>query len=252
MMPLFRAAMPVLAAWLLLVTMPAYAGSLSIVSHDRWVRVAWVYDGDTFRTDTGEKVRLLGINTPEVMHGDEPGEVFGERARQRLQSLVLGRIVRLSFDRQRTDPYGRTLAQVHLGRRWINALLLEEGLAHVYTFTPNLRWTKSLLAHERHARQRRIGIWATPRFRVLRAQEVGRRHIGQFRLVRGHIRPRGRWRWRMGRLRISVPRKVRHWFRHPPELPAGTLAIVRGRIRADRHGRLFLALHTPYDLEVLR
>ncbi len=228
----------------------ATAGTLSHVGKGEWARAARVIDGDTFRTRKGEKIRLLGINTPEIAHGRQPPQPFGREAKQRLRELIANRAVRLDYDIEKRDAYGRKLAQVH--RRddlWVNALLVREGLAHVYTFPPNLRWCRALLAEERKARAAKRGIWNTRRFRVLRAGEAGMAHVGQFRLVRGRIKREGRWRFRLGKLRVTVPRKDRAFFPEGLSARDGDSVLARGFIRAGRKGELYLALHSPCDIE---
>jgi len=228
------------------------AGTLSLVTQSRWVEVAYVYDGDTFRTVRGEKVRLLGINTPEVAHNTEPGQAFGKQARKRLVQLLQGETVRLRMDRDARDNYGRLLAQVWLrDGTWINALLLREGLAHVYTFAPNFHWTSALLEAETIARQAKKGIWSGERFRVLKAAEVSRRHIGQFRIVAGKVSQPQAAAFRLGKLHVSIPRKYRIYFDPLPRFRAGQPVRVRGTIRTSSGGKLYLALHSPFDLEII-
>jgi len=238
---------------LILSTSTHAGGTLSVVGRDTWVKVAWVYDGDTFRAANGQRIRLLGINAPEIAHGTEPGQPWGERAKQALIRLIGNRMVRLKLDTEHRDIYGRLLAQVYLrDRRWVNGALVEHGHAVVYTFPPNLRWAAALLRLEKTARERQLGIWGLPRFHVLSATRVGRRHIGQFRLVEGSIRSTNAngFGFRLGVLHISVPRKYRPYFKPPPRLRVGQHVIVRGTIRTGG-GRLYLALHSPYDLEVV-
>ncbi|RMH62421.1 MAG: nuclease [Zetaproteobacteria bacterium] len=228
----------------------AMAGTLSIIGGDRYVRVAHIIDGDTFVTKRGEKVRLLGINTPEIMHDEQPGEALGDAARARLAQLIAGHLVRLAFDRDKRDDYGRLLAQVYDRGRWINAQLVEEGIAHVYTFAPNFRWAPALLQRERQARRLGLGIWRTSRFMVLSANRLRPSHLGQFRLVQGTVTHAARWRFRLGKLHVSVPRKYRAYFGHGLTVKHGARVLVRGKLRLSRQGTWFLALHTPFDLEV--
>ena len=246
---------PILAAALLAAT-PLYAGTLSITENAYWVKVQKVYDGDTFRTDKGEKIRLLGINTPEIARDTEPGEPFGPEAGDALRKLIAGQTVRLTFDIEKKDRYGRTLAQVYLRNgTWINKEMLELGMAHVYTFPPNLKHATELHAAERIARVQSLGIWTSNRFKVLDAKQVLNTHIGQYRLVEGavsNVRRKG-FGFRLGKLRITVPRKYRQHF--PPEgvtIKAGQRVMVRGTLRTGSNGQLFLALHAPTDLEVLK
>ncbi|HKI62626.1 MAG TPA: thermonuclease family protein [Mariprofundaceae bacterium] len=227
------------------------AGTLSVVEQGRWVTVSHVYDGDTFRSSRGERVRLLGINAPEVAHNDQPGQPLGKTAGLRLAKLIAGKAVQLRLDRDKKDAYGRTLAQVYLpDGTWVNELLVREGMAQVYTFAPNFRWTASLVQAEKLARSKELGIWHDERFRVLAAQAVSNRHVGQFRVIEGRVGRTGSWKFRLGRLHVSVPRKYRQWFGKMPKLTSGRSVIVHGTVRTSGQGTLFLALHSPYDLEL--
>ena len=228
----------------------AQAGTFSVIGKSRWVSVAYIFDGDTFRTRSGERIRLLGINTPEVAHNAQPEQPYAKQAKRRLTQLILGKSVRLSLDREKRDKYGRTLAQVYLrDGRWINQILVAEGLAHVYTFAPNFHWADALLRAEKTARTDMRGLWKSSRFRVLNASAVSTRNIGQFRLLRGYVDAVQAWRFRLDKkLTISVPRKSRQWFT-PADLPRnGQKIIVRGVIRVSPTGHRYLALHSPFDL----
>jgi len=241
-----------LALWIcLLWAVSTQAGTFSLVEQGHWVTVGHVYDGDTFRTNHGEKVRLLSINTPEVSHNAEPGQPLGKTAGLHLEHLIAGKTVQLRMDRDEKDNYGRTLAQVYLhDGRWVNELLIREGLAHAYTFAPNFRWAAPLLQAEQLARGNGLGIWHNERFRVLEAHTVSNRHVGQFRVVEGTVSKPGHWNFRLSALHISVPRKYRQWFEKMPLLASGQRVIVHGTIRTSGKGKLFLALHSPYDLEL--
>jgi len=243
-----------LAIGLLCCAWQAQAGTFSVVGETHWVQVAYVYDGDTFKTVKGEKIRLLGINTPEVTHGSEPGQIMGDEATQALKRMITGKTVRLVFDKERRDVYGRTLAQVWLrDGTWVNGDMVRLGLAHVYTFTPNLRWAERLLALERPARKQRLGIWNTKRFSVISANQVKKFDIGQFHVVTGKVNRinRNGFGFRLARLNVSIPRKYRTWFKSPPRLYVGQNVTVHGMVRAGRKGSLYLALHSPFDLETL-
>jgi len=227
------------------------AGTLSIVSHGRWVQVGRIYDGDTFQTRSGEKIRLLGINTPEIAHASSPAQPMGYEATEALRHLIAGKVVRLAFDKQRHDVYQRTLAQVYLRNGdWVNAKMVELGMAHVYTFTPNLRWAAELTAREQQARRDKRGIWRTRRFRLIQDGRVKSENLGQFRVVSGKIDKIGRkgLSFRMQGLHISVPRKYRSFFPNRLPVRAGDSVVVHGVIRSASSG-LYLALHSPFDLE---
>jgi len=239
--------------YLLLWALPvAHAGTLSFVSNERWVTVGRVLDGDTFDTVDGERIRLLGLNTPEITHRDSAGQPYGIEATNRLRQLIAGKSLKLAFDREKIDIYGRTLAQLYDRKgRWINGMMVREGWAHVYTFVPNLRWTARLMRLEQQARREKLGIWALPRWRVLPVAAIRAANLGQFRLVEGVVTKVGR-RGRdfyMGAVHVTVPKKYRSYFAFPLEVHRGDRVTVRGRVRTSGEGRWFIALHAPNDFE---
>ncbi|MDQ6975690.1 MAG: thermonuclease family protein [Mariprofundaceae bacterium] len=244
-----------LFVWLVWLTIPTAmaGGTFSYIESSQWVYVDKVFDGDTFKTRKGIKIRLLGINTPEIAHGSKPGQVMGIVASKALKKWIGGKKVRLRFDRERKDRYGRTLAQVWLSDgRWVNGMLIAEGYAHVYTFAPNFRWADALLTLEKESIVSKLGIWRTRRFSLISSKVIGTKHIGEFRVVDGivgrQLDKRG-WYFNFGKLRVSVPKKYRKWFKNPPAIKhQGDRARLRGRIRVSSSGALYLALHSPADL----
>ncbi|MDE2058984.1 MAG: thermonuclease family protein [candidate division NC10 bacterium] len=118
------------------------------------VRVARVYDGDTVLLEDGRTVRYLGINAPEYQ------EPFYLKAKRLNESLVLEREIRLEFDQERTDGYGRILAYVYAGDEMVNARLVQEGLAHAFFIGPNRKHHALLLRLQAEVKQRKVGIWS--------------------------------------------------------------------------------------------
>jgi endonuclease YncB( thermonuclease family) len=127
--------------------------------------VVHVVDGDTIRVRLGtrvEKVRYIGIDTPEVRHpsrGEEPG---GREASAINRTLVSGRTVRLEMDVQTRDRHGRLLAYVWVGDTMVNAELVRLGYAQVMTVPPNVRHQALFLDLQRQARARGRGLWRPP------------------------------------------------------------------------------------------
>jgi len=80
------------------------------------VRVRWVDDGDTIVLIDDRRVRYIGINAPEIEHGDQPADPFGYEARELNRRLVFRKKVRLEYENQKTDRHGRVLAYVFLSR----------------------------------------------------------------------------------------------------------------------------------------
>src|SRR5437870_9922631 len=124
--------------------------------------VVRIVDGDTIHVrlaDRTEKVRYIGVNTPEVHHprkGEEPG---GREAAQVNRELVENKHVRLELDVQSRDRYGRLLAYVWIGETMINAELVRLGYAQVMTVPPNVRYQSLVLKLQRDAREAGRGLW---------------------------------------------------------------------------------------------
>lgn len=122
--------------------------------------VTRVFDGDTVEVAGVGRVRLLGIDAPEIGGGFEQPAPFALEARERLQALVLRRWVRVECEKgPRRDSYGRSLGYVFLEtREFVNARLVREGLARVSART-RLRYWGDLRRAEEEAQARRRGMW---------------------------------------------------------------------------------------------
>jgi micrococcal nuclease len=119
-------------------------------------------DGDTIEVRIGgrtEDVRYIGVDTPETVKPDTPVQCFGPRASAFDHRLVEGRRVRLVFGVERRDVYGRLLAYVHLGRRFVNAMLVRRGLARSLTIPPNDRFAPLFRRLELDAARAGRGLW---------------------------------------------------------------------------------------------
>ncbi|NUN53478.1 MAG: thermonuclease family protein [Planctomycetaceae bacterium] len=123
--------------------------------------VVRVVDGDTLELDGKEKVRLTGINTPESVDPRRAVQWYGKEAAKRAREMVEGRRVRLEFDVERKDRYGRTLAYVHReDGLFVNLALVEEGYAFAYRYPPNVRHAERFREAERGAREGARGLWS--------------------------------------------------------------------------------------------
>jgi micrococcal nuclease len=119
-------------------------------------------DGDTIEARIGgefEDVRYIGVDTPETVKPGTPVQCFGPRASAFNHHLVEGRRVRLVFGAERRDAYGRLLAYVHLGRRFVNAELVRRGLARSLTIPPNDRFAPLFRRLELGAARGGRGLW---------------------------------------------------------------------------------------------
>jgi micrococcal nuclease len=148
-----------LAAALVLVWAAVVLGAAPAALEGVVVRVV---DGDTIHVrlaDRIEKVRYIGVNTPEVHHprrGQEPG---GPEAAEVNHALVSGKRVRLELDVQARDRYGRLLAYVWVDDLMVNAELVRRGYAQVMTVPPNVRYQALFLRLQRDAREAGRGLW---------------------------------------------------------------------------------------------
>ena len=122
-------------------------------------RVTRHTDGDTLWLSGIGKVRLIGVDTPEVFGG---AECFGRRASSFVERL-LPRGSRVSFRLgvEECDRYGRALAYVYLGDgRFLNLLLVRRGYAQVLTIPPNVEFAERFKVAARAARRAGRGLWA--------------------------------------------------------------------------------------------
>jgi micrococcal nuclease len=119
-----------------------------------------VADGDSFTCRDGRRVRLIGIDTPELAQGEA-----GRRARAALGRLAPGGTsVRLERDVAPRDRYGRELAYVWNGSRLVNETLVLEGWALLYTVPPNVKYAVRLERAQKQARTAGAGLWGTGGF----------------------------------------------------------------------------------------
>ena len=126
------------------------------------VLVTRVVDGDTVEVDLEgdeEDVRYIGVDTPETVEPGEPVDCFGPRASHFNEALVEGEQVRLVFDEELRDDYGRLLAYVYLGERFVNAELVRRGYARSLTIPPNDRFAALFRRAEHRAGVAGRGLW---------------------------------------------------------------------------------------------
>ncbi len=126
-----------------------------------------VYDGDTVLLTDGLKVRLLSVNTPEVEGRNKLEEAGGEAAKRWVTEKLTGKKVRLEFDLERKDKYGRTLAYIFTEENeHINLTLVRLGLAAMNIYPPNLRYLDDFILAQQQAEDSRQGLWRLPAYQV--------------------------------------------------------------------------------------
>jgi endonuclease YncB( thermonuclease family) len=146
-----------------------------------WQTVKWVYDGDTIFLTAGNRIRYIGINAPEIDHEHQQAQPYGYQAKSFNKNLILSKRIRLEYDIDRHDRYGRELAYIFLeDGTFVNARLLKAGMAFYLYRKPNLKYDEILLKAQQEAMARKTGIWQHWR-------EDGTKYVGNRNSRRFHL-----------------------------------------------------------------
>ena len=132
-----------------------------LTAQAQWRICTSVIDGDTIVLDGQETIRLIGVDTPETKDPRKPVQYFGQEAYEFTRKLVEGKKVRLEYDQDRVDKYGRTLAYVYLeDGSHVNAQIILMGYGHAYTVYP-FKYMEAFRNYEKVARELGLGLWAS-------------------------------------------------------------------------------------------
>jgi len=138
------------------------------------IKVKRVVDGDTILLESGERVRLIGIDTPEIHESEKLDrdverskedksviKELGMRSYEFTKKLVEGKNVSLEFDVEKYDKYGRVLAYVFLKKdgKFVNAEIVEQGYASLLTIAPNVKYADLFQRLYHQARENKRGLW---------------------------------------------------------------------------------------------
>jgi micrococcal nuclease len=169
----------------LYITLICLTFNLSIYGLAAWageqVSVKRIIDGDTIQLADGRYVRYIGVDAPEINHQLNTAEPFGFEARTRNAELVDSHRIRLEFDAELLDAYGRTLAYVFLpDGSMVNEQLLRSGLAYCLYKMPNVKYEGRLLKAQRDAMRAKLGMWRDRR-------EATERYVGNRNSRRFHL-----------------------------------------------------------------
>ena len=244
-----------LVAWCFASVPVSFAACLPFQA-DEWVEVGRVYDGDTVKLKDGRKLRLIGINTPEIGYDGEPSEPLAEAARQALVGLLADdKRLALRYGAERKDRYGRLLAHVFLpDQRNVQSVLLRQGLAASVAVGRNLANFDCYLAAERQAGQ--LGIWALPRFQGLATTQLAPGAKG-FQVIQGKVIRVGEsrksyWLNFTGKVAARIDKHDLAAFKGRLELPTlqGKTIKLRGWLYQYK-GQTQLRVYHPGIIEVL-
>ena len=252
-----------ISLWFLVLLAGSAAAAPEALRPESWHEVTAVVDGDTLVLEGGREVRLVGLQAPKLPLGRRGFRAWplADEAKAALEEIALGRRLGLAFTGRREDRHGRWLA--HLERAdglWVQGMLLDRGLARVYSFADNRALVAEMLARERAARAAGLGIWAHP-FYALRSPGTAAADIGSFQLVEGRVlaaaKVRGRVYLNFGPdwktdFTISIAPKAWKLFAAEgiaPEDYRGRRLRVRGWLKS-LNGPSIAASH-PEQIEVL-
>lgn len=126
-------------------------------------KVVRVVDGDTFVINYNgkeERVRLIGVDTPESVHpNEEKNTAFGKKVSNFSKEKLTNKEVQIEFDVSQRDKYGRLLCYAYVDGEMYNKLLLREGLAKVATYPPNVKYVDDFVSIQKEARENKKGMW---------------------------------------------------------------------------------------------
>ena len=220
-----------------------------------------MHDGDTVRLSDGRKVRLLGIDTPELARKGKPAQAFALQAKQALQDIVEPGYGKVSLQTgvEKRDKYGRLLAHLFSpdGQN-INASLIRQGLAIAYTTPPNTAFSECYHQVEQQARDAGRGFWTLAKYRPVKDDDLLDSDTG-FHLVRFKVKTTStsaRGWWLQGK-HIKVHIRKRDFANFDPawlQALRGRTVLVRGWLHPDRYKPerwRYLQLRHPSSLQRL-
>jgi endonuclease YncB( thermonuclease family) len=199
-------------------------------------RVEYVVDGDTLHLAGGEKLRLVGVNTPELGRDGRPDEPLASAARRALEAEVVAvaGLVWLQDAEEQRDRHGRLLAYAfNRDGESISARLIRQGLGFHVAISPNVAWAGCLAQAEQAARSSGLGIWSEPEYRALSAAELHRSQRGFVRIrdevTHVSFKDNGWWLQLGGKVGVRIGRSNQQLFsRKELRQLDGRLVEVRG------------------------
>lgn len=245
----------IFSAFLCAVSITAHAQNCASDRAGEGARIAYVYDGDTVKLNDDRRVRLIGIDTPEISHNGAPSQPFAEQASHALSKLLAANPrVRLRLDADHRDKYYRLLAHLFLqDGRSVEAWLLERGLGTVLVIPPNVWNLTCYQAAERRARSAHLGIWSLPSYQPADTGQLTA-GIQGFRLVKGRVVRVGKsrksiWLNLTGNVALRIDREDLRYFQDQNlEQMEGRQVIARGWLYPRKQGWTMRIRH-PAALE---
>ncbi|HIO91880.1 MAG TPA: thermonuclease family protein [Leucothrix mucor] len=241
----------------LLITTTALLSSCQAKSP--YQKVKWIYDGDTLLLQDGRKIRIIGINAPEVAHHKKKGEPYGREATERLREKLKhsNNLIRLEMGEELLDRYKRHLAHVFLADGTnISQWMLENGLATTMIFPPNIHYLDDYQHAEQLAQQDKLNIWKQKNFQVISSSQLKKSYKGYVRLKGRitHINTRKKTLLLQLDKKIFIKlgkRTIKYFTRYKPQQLLHKEIIVSGLLKSHRGKRIIKVRH-PAQIDVLK
>lgn len=241
---------------------PAAETACGATNFDETARVAYVHDGDTVHLVDGRKLRLIGIDAPELARNQNVAQPFAIAARDYLRQQVKQHANRvgLVYDRQREDKYGRTLAYLYFENgESVQAAMISAGLAVTFTTPPDDTQGTCFRQMETPARQSQINLWKHSKYQAQAATGLvdgaDGFHILRARVLQVRESNKDMWLTLEAGLEIQIPGRDMKYFDHEllESLPGKTIE-VRGWLHPKRRSsdrRFYLQLRHPDNFLVI-
>lgn len=229
--------------------------------------VKWVYDGDTLlvtdeKGNNKRKIRVIGIDTPEVKHHQQKAQLFGAKAREALRVLLkdVNYQIFLEFDKEKQDRYGRLLAHVYLANgKNISEWLLQQGFAKTLIIPPNVKHVDCYKQAEREAQKQTLRLWKLKSNRIRKAQDLKSRTKGYIRLRAKVIQIKRKkktlWLYLQSNfkksLRLQIRKKNWHYFKGVNFDSLVFKDVIVSGVLKNRKGRRTMTLNHPSQLETV-
>lgn len=216
--------------------------------------VKHVYDGDTIVLDNDQRVRLLGVNTPEIASRHREEEPGGTAAKTWLQNRINGQKVYLEQDQEKQDKYQRQLAHVFLADgTHLNLELIRHGLAFMSIIPPNLRYAEAFSRAQKQAEKQKLGIWGEQSYQARPLEQISSSSRGwqRFTGIPRKIQQRRSFTYLVFNDQVSIRIANDHLNLFPKlESYLGKIIEIRGWI-SRRSNKFTITIQHPSALVVL-
>ena len=181
--------------WLLVISTLCCAENSQIQDKEQnEYKVIKIFDGDTIVLGIDgveERVRFIGMDTPEIAHREKPAEYFANEATEHLkQILSKHKITKLEYDVIKRDKYGRLLAYLFLDNgEMLNEKMVKDGYAYLLTIPPNVKYNERFQSAIKYAREDSLGLWKNG-IKIFNATDIDslEKNIGKYATVQGVIK----------------------------------------------------------------